>query len=175
MLTSSLTVFLIDCGIFLLLFLLAGESDAQAASPFPQCHLCLLRWEPAAVGTDPQAVQHKAQTARSRQTVLAGGAVKVPIAPPGPALLFPMTSLLPRLSDHQPQSCSLACTAAGQQKADLPLAAVEDGGYCLFHPKPLLFLFISCLSLPEIVFNHDNKHNLYLQSSQRPSCFQFEQ
>lgn len=69
-------------------FFLAGESNAQAASPFPQCHLCLLRWEPAAVGTDPQAVQHKAQTPRSRQTVLARGAVKVAIALPWPRPSF---------------------------------------------------------------------------------------
>lgn len=45
--------------------LLPGESDAQTASPFPQCDLCLLCWKPAAAGADPQAVQHKAQTSRS--------------------------------------------------------------------------------------------------------------
>lgn len=52
------------CYVFFLLPL-PGESDAQTASPFPQRNLSLLCWQPAAVGTDPQAVQHKAQTSRS--------------------------------------------------------------------------------------------------------------
>lgn len=56
---------------------LTGESDAQTASPFPQRNLSLLCWQPAATGTDPQAVQHKAQTSRSRQAILVRGAVRV--------------------------------------------------------------------------------------------------
>lgn len=56
---------------------LQGESDAQTASPFPQRNLGLLCRQPTAAGTDPQAVQHKAQTSRSRQALLARGAVKV--------------------------------------------------------------------------------------------------
>lgn len=60
---------------------LTGESDAQTASPFPQCNLSLLCWQPAAIGTDPQAVQHKAQTPRRRQAILVRGAVRVLTVP----------------------------------------------------------------------------------------------
>lgn len=61
---SDLKTYLISVFVFCPVRLL-GESDAQTAASFPQRHLCLLCWQPAAVGTDPQAVQHKAQTSRS--------------------------------------------------------------------------------------------------------------
>lgn len=39
-----------------------GEGDAQAAPPLPQRHFSLLCWQPAAVGADAEAVQHKVET-----------------------------------------------------------------------------------------------------------------
>lgn len=64
-----------------LFFFLPGEGDAQAAASLPQCYLSVLRWQPAAVGTNSNTVQCKVKAPRIRQAVLAGGAIRWRAAP----------------------------------------------------------------------------------------------
>ncbi|XP_034522376.1 arfaptin-2 isoform X3 [Ailuropoda melanoleuca] len=51
------------------------QGDAQAAAALPQCRVRLLCWEPETTGADPAAVQHQAAASRSREALLARGAV----------------------------------------------------------------------------------------------------
>lgn len=71
-----------------------GEGDAQAAPPLPQRHFGLLCWQPAAVGADAEAVQHKAETPRGRQTLLVRGAVRRSSGPPATSTSPIITNLI---------------------------------------------------------------------------------
>lgn len=76
-----------------------GEGDAQAAPPLPQRHFGLLCWQPAAVGADAEAVQHKVETPRGRQALLVRGAVR---RSSGPPTTSPLPAITPYLlyEDH---------------------------------------------------------------------------
>lgn len=71
-----------------------GEGDAQAAPPLPQRHFSLLCWQPAAVGADAEAVQHKVETPGGRQALLVRGAVRRSSGPPT------LTSTLPAITPY---------------------------------------------------------------------------
>lgn len=150
-----------------------GEGDAQAAPPLPQRHFGLLCWQPAAVGADAEAVQHKVETPGGWQALLVRGAVRRSSAPLATSTLPVLTPLHTGRGPLQKETCTdeddecvwLGRTDGGpagiSEGSSNPSGQIhqQSGGFqCLFLTslfslcalcphKSLLFTSVCCVSL----------------------------